>query len=265
MLQAIETKPTIDPPRIVLHGGGGVGKTTFAAGIPGVVFIPAEEGAGTLEFARFPRPTSYEDILNNIAALLQEDHEYKACAIDTVDHVEPLIWEAVCRDRSTSNRTYDHIEDFGYAKGYTYADVYWTCILRSLDALRREKRMVTILLAHTESKTLEDPVHGAYDKWVTKVHKRANALIHEWADIVGFAEIERTPQVKEGKRDVKTVKTTGRRVLCLEDSGGFIAKNRYGLPPRIELDYSALRAEIAKSFGVAGEKVNESESNEKAA
>jgi len=160
----------------------------------------------------------------------------------------------VCRDKSADRRTYEHIEDFGYGKGYSYADPYWARLLRGLDALRRKKNMVTVLLAHTESKTHEDPVHGAYDKWVTKLHKRANALIHEWADIVGFAEIERTPLVKEGKRDVKTVRATGRRVLSLEDSGGFAAKNRYGLPPRIPLDYAGLCAEITKSFETASQK-----------
>jgi hypothetical protein len=259
LIDTIKTEPTVLPPRLVVFGQGGVGKTTFASKIPGVVFLPAEEGEGNLRLARFPTPESYEDVINTIASLLKEEHGYKALCIDTVDHVEPLVWDAVCQQKSTDKKTYEHIEDFGYGKGYTFADPYWTRILRGLDTLRREKKMTTVLLAHAESRIIEDPVVGAYDRWVTKLHKRGNALIHEWADLVGFAQIERSPRTKEGARgrEVKTSTTTGKRILSLEDTGGFIAKNRFSLPPRIDLDYETLRAEIIKSFSPAEPAENE--------
>ena len=42
------------PPRILIHGVAGVGKTTFAAGAPAPVFICTEDGLGTLDATQFP-------------------------------------------------------------------------------------------------------------------------------------------------------------------------------------------------------------------
>jgi hypothetical protein len=248
-LSQIETKPTLRPPRIVIYSKHGVGKTTFAAGIPGVVFIPAEEGEGVLAYARLPRPESYEDVVNQIAELLTTDHQFKALTIDTMDHIEPLVWAKVCAEKTEGRKQYDSIEDFGYGKGYTHADPYWAKILRGLDALRRERGMTTVVLAHAEVKTAEDPVLGSYERFQTKLHKRANALLHEWADIVGYAELERSVRTNDdGKREVRVATTTGRRILHLEDRGGFDAKNRYGIPSPIELSWTALRGELTKAM-----------------
>lgn len=247
LLDQIDSKPPNRPPRIVIFSKGGVGKTTFAASVPGVVVCPAEEGEGILEYPKLPRPMSFADVVNGINELRQAKHAYKAYALDTVDKIEPLVWEEVCTRQSSSRNTYRSIEDFGYGKGYIYADPLWAEILRGLDGLRRERGMTTIVLAHSDSKTVEDPILGAYEQIQTKLHKRANALLHEWADIVGYAEIERSVRTDdEGKRDVRVATTTGRRILHLEDRGGFAAKNRYRLPSPLPLEWKTLRAEIQK-------------------
>jgi hypothetical protein len=249
LLSQVESKPSKRPPRIVLYAKHGVGKTTFVAGIPGVVVLPAEEGEGRLTYAKLPRPESYEDVLNGIAELLREKHDYKAYAIDTMDHVEPLVWSKVCADHSEGKKQYESIEDFGYAKGYVYADPYWARLLRGLDALRRDRSMTTVVLAHAETRTVEDAQHGSYEFIQTKLHKRANALLHEWADIVAYAELEQSVRTNDqGKREVRIASVTGRRIMHLESLGGFAAKNRYSLHSPLELDWKALRAEIAKAL-----------------
>ena len=42
------------PPRIVMYGVGGVGKSTFAASAPNPIFIPVEDGISTLDVDAFP-------------------------------------------------------------------------------------------------------------------------------------------------------------------------------------------------------------------
>lgn len=251
ILSQVTTASEIKPPRIVVYGKSKVGKTTFAAGIPGTVFLPAEEGEGLLSAPKLPRPESYPDVLQAIAALIEEEHSYKALCIDTIDSVELLLWGQVCIDQSTDKKTYESIEDFGYGKGYLYADPYWTRLLRGLDILRAKRGMIVVLIAHADTKTVNDPVHGAYDVIQTNLHKRANALLHAWADVIGYAEIERHVTTKgdksKGQREVDVARTTGRRILNLEDSGGFIGGNRYGLPPKIELSWPSLYGEIAKA------------------
>jgi hypothetical protein len=262
-LADITTRPEPAPPRMVIHGAGGVGKTTFAAQAPGVIFLPAEEGLGILNVPHFPRPTTYEEVLQRITTLLRDPHEYRTFVIDTVDALEPLVWDAVCRDKTASgSKTYENIEDFGYGKGYIFADAYWIRLLKGLDALRREKKMTTIVLAHSETRTIHDPQIGPYDKWITKIHKRADALLYEWSDLCGYASIESQASVKGEGKKVTTAVATGRRTLSLEDSGAFRAKNRYGLSPRMDLDYKLVRDAIAASFTRTPAAAPESNTNE---
>ncbi len=257
MLSRIQTKPTIKPPRIVIHGKGGVGKTTFGASTRKPIFLPCEEGLGTLEVPAFPKPNDYAEAMEAIEDLLKPDHGFSSLVVDTVDHFEPLVWAEVCRQHSEGKKQYTNIEDFGYGKGYLYADPLWTDFFHGLDALRRERGMTVCVLCHNEVKTVDDPQVGPYDRITPKLHKRANALLHEWADIVGYLDIERTAVEREGSkgRTMTTSVVTGRRMLYLEDRGGFVAKNRYSLPSQIQLPqeepFSALRAELAKRLQAA--------------
>src|SRR5690606_7152018 len=57
------------PPRVVVHGDGGVGKSTFAAGAYKPVFLPFEDGLSGLEVDAFPLLRSYQDAIDALASL----------------------------------------------------------------------------------------------------------------------------------------------------------------------------------------------------
>ncbi len=97
------------------YGTSGVGKTTFAANMPSPVFIQTEDGAGNLTLQAFPIAKSYDDVMSAITALC-EKHEYQTVVIDSLDHLEPLIWKKVCEDNNVKS-----IEQLTYGKGYTMA------------------------------------------------------------------------------------------------------------------------------------------------
>lgn len=255
LLSRVQTQVPIKPPRIVIHGPGGVGKTTFGASTSKPIVFPFEEGEGIIQVPRLPRPSDYEEVMSTFDELLKADHDYRTLVLDTVDYLEPLVWAKVCRAHTTSKNKYSHIEDFGFGKGYLYADPYWTEVFRSLDALRRERSMMILVLSHNTVAEIKDPNLGPYHKIEPKLHKRANALMYEWADVVGFLDIERVAIDREASVNgkgpkIRTATTTGLRVLYLEDQGSFRAKNRFDLPPSIEIPkdspFSALRNEILK-------------------
>jgi hypothetical protein len=235
------------PPRIILAGSPGVGKTTFACSAPAPVVIQTEDGlvplidAGLLpeDLPRFPIAATYADVMGALSALYQEEHSFQTLVVDSLDWLEPLIWAKVCADHAKQS-----IEEFGYGKGYIEADRTWAEILAGLNALRRERGMAVVLTAHTEVKRFEAPDEPPYDRYQIKLHKRAHALVEEWADVIGTARFKNlisTETQGSGKTAKKTHKAVGQmeRVLYTSERPSAVAKNRYGLPPELPLTWEA--------------------------
>jgi hypothetical protein len=251
LLNQVTDKPKIKPPRIVIHGKPGVGKTSFAADAEGVLFMPLEEGLATLEVPHLAKPETYANVMSALWELRTEQHDYRVLALDTIDKMEPLVWQAVCEEGGKTN-----IEDFGFGKGYTKADYCWQEFFEALNDLV-DRGMTIIVLCHNEGRMIDDPQIGAYNHFTPKLHKRANALLTEWADIIGYLDTERVAVDKGDKRETRTSQSTGQRVLHLEDQGAFVAKNRYDLPPMIQIPkerpYQALRNELINAIALATE------------
>ena len=146
MLSSIQSGVTIAPPRCLIYGPPGVGKTTFAAG-PGdkCIFVPTEEGADVVGVDRFPLAQSVADVMSNLDDLINDKHDYKVVTIDSLDWYENLTWAAVCEEHKLGS-----IEDMGYGKGYVAALAHHRAILGKLTILRRDKGMACVLLAHSQ-------------------------------------------------------------------------------------------------------------------
>ena len=211
------------PPRILLYGGEGVGKTTLAAHAPRPIFVWTEDGTGKLEVEGFPLATSFQEVLEALGALAEEPHDYKTVVVDSLDWLEPLIWSDVCRAKG-----WDGIEAPGYGKGYVEADRAWSRYLQCLDYLRAERGMIVIQIAHAIVRTFNDPERDAFDRWQVKLHKSASARMKEASDAVLFANVKISTRTTADKK----VKGTGgaMRALWTEDRAAFEAKNRFGLP-----------------------------------
>src|SRR5262245_66643259 len=87
------------PPRILVHGKEGVGKTSLPARFPNSVFLQTEDGCPSgLEISTFGILTEFAGVTNAISAL-GGDHEFCTVVLDSIDVLEPLIWTAVCTAR----------------------------------------------------------------------------------------------------------------------------------------------------------------------
>ena len=172
------------PPRILAYGVEGIGKSTFASETPQPVFVQTEDGLGQIECDKFPLAGSFEEVHQALGELHTEDHDFETVVIDSLDWLERLIWDAVCNEYGVKS-----IEkaDGGYARGYTHALVYWRQIVDALNALRNDRNMVVLLIAHTKVERFEDPESSAYDRYSPRLHKHAAALVSEWCDAVLFA------------------------------------------------------------------------------
>jgi hypothetical protein len=80
------------PPRVLIHGQEGVGKTTLAAAFPKPVFIQVEDGCpGGLELSSFGLLDTYPQFRNALTALATDkQYDFKTVVVDSLDVLEKL-------------------------------------------------------------------------------------------------------------------------------------------------------------------------------
>lgn len=238
-LKSIKKNTSIAAPRVLVYGVEGIGKSTFAAGAPEPVFIQTEDGLGSLAVDHFPIATSVTDVMEAIGTLFTNEHPFKSVVIDSLDWLETLIWRDI-------EAKYD-AKDLAYGKGAMIAADKWREILDGLTALRNERGMAVVLIAHTEIKRFDSPETEPYDRYQPKLQARSSALVREWCDAVLFANYK-TLIKKDDVGFNKTVSrgiTTGERLLFTSERPAYMAKNRYGLPESIPLSWEAFESAIA--------------------
>ena len=231
-IKSIRKNEAISAPRLMLYGVEGIGKSTFAAGAPKPIFILTEDGLGSLKCDHFPLATSCDDVLEAIGTLYSEKHGFQTVVIDSLDWLEAIIWREI-------EEKYD-AKDLAYGKGAIIASDRWREILEGLNALRNDRSMAVILLAHTTIKRFDSPEVEPYDRYQPKLQERSSAVIREWADAVLFANYKTIVK----KDDVGFNKTsnrgisTGERMLFCNERPAYMAKNRYSLPDSIGLSWN---------------------------
>lgn len=246
LMDQITTGPRPAPRRTMLYGVQGIGKSTFGAMSEAAIFIPTEDGLGGINTASFPLATDYHQVLAALGELYTEPHAFQTVVIDSLDWLEQLIWADVCRRRNVET-----IEDIGYAKGYTFALSQWREVIAGLDALRNQRGMSVILLAHSKIEKFENPETDSYDRYVPRLHKLAAATVMEWCDEVFFATYKVfTKATDEGFNRTRSQGIgSGERVLRTTERPAHVAKNRLNLPDELPLDFSEyarfLRGDVA--------------------
>ena len=241
------SKNTIMPQRIVIYGLAGIGKSTFAAGAKNPIFIPTEDGLGDLDVQKFPLATSFEDVIEALGALGREEHNFDTVVIDSLDWLEPLVWDATCRRLNVKS-----IEEPGYGKGYTENMDEWKVFFDYVTALRNFKGMTTIMIAHNTIVKIEDPIHPSYDMHDLKLHKKAAAKVKEFADIIGFATMKAIVTTEKGgfnKTRNRIIESGEGRVLYLSPTPAFVAKNRCHTPDVIPLDWTEFEKYLPNKGG----------------
>ena len=249
-LSKIQTGRSKKPPRALVYGTPGVGKSTLAAAAPSPIFIQTEDGLDEINCQRFPMAESYEDVVAQLRELATEQHDFETVVIDSADWLERLIFARVCSDFGVSN-----IEkaDGGFARGYTHAVDRWREVLSLLDRLRNQSNMIVILIAHAKVEKFEDPEASPYDRYSPRLHKHAAALITEWCDAVLFATRKiRTKTDDAGFNRKRTIATAigkdgGDRVLRSVGGPSCVAKNRYGITEELPLEWAAFMNALIES------------------
>ncbi len=226
----IQSGRLIKPRRALMYGVQGVGKSSFAASSERPIFVPIEDGLANIDCDRFSLARSTKDLMDAIAAMYSEPHEFRTVVIDSLDWLERMIWDDVSAEFGVK---YLEKADGGYGKGYTYTIPRWRTILEGLDALREHRNMAVILTAHARAEKFQTPENTAHDRFAPRLHKLASALIQEWCDEVFFATYTAITDPARVKTDAP------QRVMRTCEGPTHVAKNRLAMPPELPLEWAA--------------------------
>lgn len=229
------------PVRCVLYGVAGIGKSTLAAQFPNPVFIDVEDGSNQLPIARMPRPTSWEMLLDEIREVRNGNVPCSTLVLDTADAAEELCIRALCAEHN-----WDGLESPGYGKGYTYAAESFAKMLDLLGEVVDNGRNV-VVVSHAMCRKFERPdEEGAYDRYELKLSRKAAPMVKEWCDALLFLDYKTYVQVETDKsgKVTKAKAKGGKRIIHTTHHPCWDAKNRFGLPDEMPLEYDGLAPHI---------------------
>lgn len=228
------------PYKFVIYGPEGIGKTSLAAQFPDPVFIDTEGSTRYYDVKRITGPSgqavpsSWQMLLDMVTAVSRGEIPCKTLVIDSLDWAETICSRHVCDKAQKSG-----IEDFGYGKGYTYLEEEFGRLLNLLNEVYGRGINIACT-AHATMRRVELPEEtGAYDHWELKLEKKTGALVKEWADTILFCNYK-TIVVKGANPMEKNKAAGGKRMMYTTHTPWWDAKNRFGLPEELPLDYIAI-------------------------
>lgn len=216
--------------KCVIMGCEGIGKSTLAAKFPEPLFIDTENGTSSLNVRRIICNKSWTDLIEIVNEVIKEPSICKTLVVDTADWAEQLAEEYVCSKNRVAS-----IEAIAYGKGYTYVADEFTILLKLLDKCI-DLGLNTVFTAHAKPRKYELPEEqGQFDRWEMKLSRQVAPLLKEWCDMLLFCNYKTYVVTTENNRKKAQ---GGKRVMYTTHQPTFDAKNRFGLPEELDLDFS---------------------------
>ena len=230
-LASLQTVVPKHPPRIFIYGPPGIGKTSLANDFPSPVFLQTEDSAVQgVALQSFGHLTAFAEVMEAVTVLYNDDHNFRTVVLDTVDALQPLVWQATCE-----RNNWPDIEAPGYGKGYLAADDEWRDFLKGLNALRTDRFMNILLVGHSEIDRFDDPQTTSYSRFDFRGHKRSHAIIEDEMDAILFLNQDPSIKLEDAGFGKKRARAEGGNSTWIytERRPVWNAKNRYNMPPRL--------------------------------
>ncbi len=258
-LKSITSEARIRAPRIILLGVEKIGKSTLAAGSPSPTFLPikGEEGIDDIPVHQTPTCNTFSEVMGWLRALYEQEHSHQTVVIDSTSTLEPIIHGEICLSASAPSINEGALS---FGVGTDKAVVMWRQITETLDALRSQRNMASILIGHVKVKRFDDPSGESYDQYQWDIHNKVASLLYRWCDCILFCNtkvVVRKEELGFSKKNVRNlgVETApGSRFLYTQKrpshpggGRGVYGRLPYELPLSWESFSSAIAAEMQES------------------
>ena len=230
------TPSTIEaPPKVLIYGPPGVGKSTIAATIPNAIVLHGEDGTKTIPTVRLrsiKRPDSYMpatfgDVLAMLMRVRDDDAfaRFGTLVIDTIDGIEALAISLILHE--SGSKSLNEVGG-GWGNGAQRLFESYRELMLVLEQIQAKRRMTVVITAHATVAEQGNPTGDNFSQFVPAIGKKSWPLLFGWCDAVLLAAYDM--KVDDGK-----MLLTGERSLKTTAGNGWAAKNRYGFPPSIPL------------------------------
>ena len=148
------------PRKVVIHGNPKIGKSSLAAAAPDALLIPTEDRVKHIDCAKTDVVTKFEEIME-IFEYLMDGTPYRTVIIDTLDWMEPMLHDYICRKKGFRSLHDPKDNEVNYYKGLmVHAVEGWKMFLQNCDMLREQANMNIVLVAHSAIENARDEARG---------------------------------------------------------------------------------------------------------
>lgn len=223
------------PFRCLLYGPEKVGKSTFAAGAPGAIFLGKDSGTEHLDIVRMPQPDTWGDVREALAELRATavKQGFKTLVVDPINWFQPMAIASFTGGNPEVNLA---TWGGGHGAGYQALETAWRIFLKDLEGVWLTG-MNIILLAHAAVKRFDDPQGPAYERYELELEKKVAGPTKQWVDHILFAKRESFGKIDPNTKKAKAYGSAA-RMLYTEWNPAYDAGNRAELPPELPLDWN---------------------------
>ncbi len=235
-LSGPEERPAI----ITIVAEAGLGKSSLGATMPAPVFIRTEDGLTAQEHSHvtaFPMAASSDQVLEQIQALCDQEHNFKTLVMDSVTALNTLVEKEIVANDPKQPQGINQALG-GYGNGHAATSERHRLIREWAGYLSTTKGMNVVFIAHADSETIDPPDSDSYTRYSIRINKKSIAHYVDNVDLVGFIKLQTFVSGGDKDAGVRAKATTsGARIITAYPTPNHISKNRFGITADIPYDH----------------------------